>query len=113
MGGGPPPAPLTSAEDLALSNNIGRPVAEGIPGGSSSEPIPPHTSAYIRCRYVTYNVGVFIFHSGPLLVTDGVIHVVEPPASLCTTVPLPLVRRPLNTALCIVVVTSVVFGGLF
>ncbi|KAK0132184.1 hypothetical protein N1851_033019 [Merluccius polli] len=42
-GGGPPPPPLT---------NRGRPVAEGIPGGSSSESVTPHdTSAYIRCKY--------------------------------------------------------------
>ncbi|KAK0149797.1 hypothetical protein N1851_009452 [Merluccius polli] len=35
-GGGPAPPPLTEAEELALSQYIGRPVAEGIPGGSSS-----------------------------------------------------------------------------
>ncbi|XP_058503439.1 uncharacterized protein LOC131471124 [Solea solea] len=48
-GGGPPPPPLTEAEELALSQYRGRPVAEGIPGGSSSEPVTPQdTSAYIR-----------------------------------------------------------------
>ena len=42
MGGGPAPPPLTEAEELALSQYIGRPVAEGIPGGSSSsESTPP------------------------------------------------------------------------
>ncbi|KAK0140953.1 hypothetical protein N1851_022063 [Merluccius polli] len=51
-GGGPPPPPLTEAEKLALSQNRGRPAAEGIPGGSSSEPVAPQdTSAYIRCKY--------------------------------------------------------------
>ncbi|XP_056604801.1 uncharacterized protein LOC130421109 isoform X3 [Triplophysa dalaica] len=47
-GGGPAPPPLTDAEEMALSLNTGRPVAEGIPGGSSSEPVSPQdTSAYI------------------------------------------------------------------
>ncbi|KAK0147183.1 hypothetical protein N1851_013469 [Merluccius polli] len=51
-GGPPPPPPLTEAEELALSQNRGCPVAEGIPGGSSSEPVTPQdTSAYIRCKY--------------------------------------------------------------
>ncbi|KAK0156602.1 hypothetical protein N1851_000034 [Merluccius polli] len=50
-GGGPPPPPLTEAEELALSQNRGHPVAEGIPGGSSSESVTPQdTSAYIRCK---------------------------------------------------------------
>ncbi|KAK0154472.1 hypothetical protein N1851_003428 [Merluccius polli] len=40
-GGGPAPPPLTEAEELALSHNIGRPVAEGIPGGSSSSESTP------------------------------------------------------------------------
>ncbi|XP_067444724.1 nuclear apoptosis-inducing factor 1-like [Thunnus thynnus] len=47
-GGGPAPPPLTEAEELALSQNVGRPVAEGIPGGSSSsEPTPPRH----KCLY--------------------------------------------------------------
>ncbi|KAK0144351.1 hypothetical protein N1851_017277 [Merluccius polli] len=51
MGGGPLPPPLTESEELALSQNRGRPGAEGIPGGSSSEPVAPQdTSAYIRCK---------------------------------------------------------------
>ena len=37
-GGGPPPPPLTEAEKIALSQNSGRPIAEGISGGSSSDP---------------------------------------------------------------------------
>ncbi|KAK0147656.1 hypothetical protein N1851_012870 [Merluccius polli] len=41
MGGGPAPPPLTEAEELALSQNIGRPVAEGIPGGRSSSESTP------------------------------------------------------------------------
>ncbi|KAK0146187.1 hypothetical protein N1851_014504 [Merluccius polli] len=40
-GGGPAPPPLTVAEELALSHNTGRPVAEGIPGGSSSSECTP------------------------------------------------------------------------
>ncbi|KAK0136580.1 hypothetical protein N1851_027265 [Merluccius polli] len=48
-GGGPAPPPLTVAEELALSHNTGRPVAEGIPGGSSSsECTPQDTSAFIK-----------------------------------------------------------------
>ncbi|KAI2651818.1 Kinesin-like protein kif7 [Labeo rohita] len=35
-GGGPPPPPLTPSEELALSLNKGRPVVDGIPGGTSS-----------------------------------------------------------------------------
>ncbi|KAK0155343.1 hypothetical protein N1851_002300 [Merluccius polli] len=50
-GGGPAPPPLTVAEELALSHNTGRPVAEGIPGGSSSsECTPQDTSAFIKCN---------------------------------------------------------------
>ncbi|XP_028456304.1 uncharacterized protein LOC114570260 [Perca flavescens] len=49
-GGGPAPPPLTEAEELALSQNAGRPVAEGIPGGSSSSKpaTSQDTSAFIR-----------------------------------------------------------------
>ncbi|XP_042359458.1 sentrin-specific protease 6-like [Plectropomus leopardus] len=43
---GTPPS-LTKAEELALSQNTGRPAAEGVPGGSSSEPAKD-TTAYIR-----------------------------------------------------------------
>ncbi|XP_062264162.1 uncharacterized protein LOC133971007 [Platichthys flesus] len=61
-GGGPPPPPLTEAEKMALSQNSGRPIAEGISGGSSSDPPTPQvTGAYIR-------------------VTVGVICLVEPSA---------------------------------
>ncbi|KAK0133455.1 hypothetical protein N1851_031051 [Merluccius polli] len=58
-GGGPPPPPpppLTEAEELALSQNRGRPVAEGIPGGSSSESVTPQDT-----------------------IVDGVICLVQPP----------------------------------
>ncbi|KAI7803053.1 putative myb/SANT-like DNA-binding domain-containing protein 4-like [Triplophysa rosa] len=65
-GGGPAPPPLTDAEEMALSLNTGRPVAEGIPGGSSSEPVTPQdTSAYI-------------------IYSDGNVNLVEP---LITTEP--------------------------
>ncbi|KAK0147215.1 hypothetical protein N1851_013368 [Merluccius polli] len=40
-GGGPAAPPLTQAEELALSQYLGRPVAEGIPGGSSSSESSP------------------------------------------------------------------------
>ncbi|KAL1279231.1 hypothetical protein QQF64_025904 [Cirrhinus molitorella] len=40
-GGGPPPPPLTPSEELALSLNKGRPVVDGIPGGTSS-----HTTSH-------------------------------------------------------------------
>ncbi|KAF1380253.1 hypothetical protein PFLUV_G00184910 [Perca fluviatilis] len=46
-GGGPAPPPLIEAEELAWSRNEGRPVAEGIPGGSSSS--EPATSQDINC----------------------------------------------------------------
>ncbi|XP_039454394.1 uncharacterized protein LOC120433018 [Oreochromis aureus] len=50
------------AEQLALSQNSGRPVAEGISAGTSSESITPQdTSAYIRVD------------------GDGVLHLVQPP----------------------------------
>ena len=39
-GGGPPLQP-SEAEGMALSEQSMRPVAEGIPGGSSSDPPPP------------------------------------------------------------------------
>ncbi|XP_053369699.1 uncharacterized protein LOC128543329 isoform X4 [Clarias gariepinus] len=40
-GGGPPPASFTPAEELALEINKGRPVLEGIEGGTSSKMISP------------------------------------------------------------------------
>ncbi|XP_076734173.1 uncharacterized protein LOC112436652 isoform X1 [Maylandia zebra] len=61
-GGGPPPPPPTEAEQLALSQNSGRPVAEGISAGTSSVATTPQdTSAYIRVD------------------GDGVLHLVQPP----------------------------------
>ncbi|XP_048844130.1 uncharacterized protein LOC125725074 isoform X1 [Brienomyrus brachyistius] len=60
-GGGPPPTPLTEAEEMALSQNTGRPMADGILGGSSSDTaMPQDRSSYRR-------------------ITDGVISVVELP----------------------------------
>ena len=48
-GGGPPPPPLTEAEKMALSQNSGRPIAEGISGGGTSDPPTPQvTGAYIK-----------------------------------------------------------------
>ena len=57
MGGGPPrpPPPLTEAEELALSQNRGRPVAEVIPGGSSSESVtPPGHKCLHQMQVYTY-----------------------------------------------------------
>ncbi|XP_067451980.1 uncharacterized protein [Thunnus thynnus] len=65
-GGGPAPPPLTEAEELALSQNVGRPVAEGIPGGSSSsEPTPQDTSAFIK-----YSDGAICLVDPPHATTD-------------------------------------------
>ncbi|KAM9457323.1 uncharacterized protein Hap1MRO34_018559 isoform 2-T2 [Clarias gariepinus] len=47
-GGGPPPASFTPAEELALEINKGRPVLEGIEGGTSSKIISPS----IRSEYI-------------------------------------------------------------
>jgi len=51
-GVGPAPPPLTEAEELALNQNIGRPVAEGIPEGAHPLSPPPKTppSAFIKCN---------------------------------------------------------------
>ncbi|XP_026132740.1 uncharacterized protein LOC113111830 isoform X2 [Carassius auratus] len=48
-GGGPPPASFTPAEELALEINKGRPVLEGIEGGTSSKIISRSISSeYIK-----------------------------------------------------------------
>ncbi|XP_024118383.1 uncharacterized protein LOC112139785 [Oryzias melastigma] len=52
-GGGPAPPPLTEAEEMALSINTGRPMADGIPGGSSSEGATPLDMR----AYVSYSAG--------------------------------------------------------
>ncbi|XP_047440340.1 fibrinogen-like protein 1 [Mugil cephalus] len=59
--GGPAPPPLKEAEEPALNHNTGRPVAEGIPGGSSSS------------ESTTQDTSAFIKHS------DGAICLIEPP----------------------------------
>lgn len=56
-GGGPPPASFTPAEELALEINKGRPVLEGIEGGTSSKMI----SRSIRSEYIK-GVCVFYYH---------------------------------------------------
>ncbi|GAA6096622.1 uncharacterized protein LOC119217615 [Tachysurus ichikawai] len=49
MRGGLAPPPLTNAEEMALSLNAGRPMAEGILGGTSSEPVTPEDlSTFIK-----------------------------------------------------------------
>ncbi|KAJ7998091.1 hypothetical protein DPEC_G00218960 [Dallia pectoralis] len=74
-GGGPAPPPLTEAEELALSQNKGRPVSEGISGGSSSS--EPATSQ---------DPGAFIRYS------DGVLSIVDHHA---TAVNLLKLRKPI------------------
>ncbi|KAK0148575.1 hypothetical protein N1851_011098 [Merluccius polli] len=62
-GGGPPlPPPLTEAEETALGQSSGRPVAEGISGGSQSDPAPLQDTG----AYITF--------------TDGVIRLINPSA---------------------------------
>ncbi|XP_054865762.1 uncharacterized protein LOC129348731 [Amphiprion ocellaris] len=69
-GGGPAPPPVTEAEELVLSQNLGRPVAEGIPGGSSSsETTSQDTSAFIKYSDGTICL-VEPFHTTTDLVTD-------------------------------------------
>ncbi|KAK0134546.1 hypothetical protein N1851_029816 [Merluccius polli] len=67
-GGGPAPPPLTVAEELALSHNTGRAVAEGIPRGSSSSECTPNT-------FIKYSDGAICLveeppHATTDLVTD-------------------------------------------
>ncbi|XP_039503075.1 uncharacterized protein LOC120459725 isoform X3 [Pimephales promelas] len=63
-GGGPAPPPLSNAEEMALSLNAGRPMAEGIPGGTSSEPVTPE------------DLSALIIYS------DGNICLLEPPVPI-------------------------------
>lgn len=107
-GGGPAPPPLTNAEEMALSLNAGRPMAEGIPGGTSSEPVTPEDlSAFIKCKRSTYvlcfYIGylwyfhLFYFGVGFSLVptdSDGKISLLEPPVP---TEPQAVVSSLLNT----------------
>ncbi|XP_072566395.1 uncharacterized protein [Paramormyrops kingsleyae] len=37
-GGGPPPEAFSRAEELAVANNVGRPIMEGVEGGVRSDP---------------------------------------------------------------------------
>ena len=54
-GGWPPPPAFTTADELALDHNRGRPIMDGIAGGSSSEPSAPHdTSAYVKGKLITF-----------------------------------------------------------
>jgi hypothetical protein len=42
---------------MALSLNAGRPMAEGIPGGTSSEPVTPEDlSAFIKCKRLFFYI---------------------------------------------------------
>lgn len=94
-GRGPPQPPLTEEEELALSHNTWKLVAEGIPGGSSSEPITRQDiSGHLRCKckcayvcihvYTAYMLCIYLYiplqgFSFLPTVTDGVICLVEPP----------------------------------
>ncbi|CAB1452159.1 unnamed protein product [Pleuronectes platessa] len=75
-GGGPPPPPLTEAEKMALSQNSGRPIAEGISGGSSSDPPTPQvTGAYIRepCWKLQWGRRSINLHSTAYLMSQVVV----------------------------------------
>lgn len=51
-GGGPPSQDLTPAEEMALHANKGRPVMEGIPGGTATGCVPPtQTGCFIQGTY--------------------------------------------------------------
>ena len=45
MGDGPPTPDFTPAEELALDLNQGRPVMEGIQGGTATDSVPPTETA--------------------------------------------------------------------
>jgi len=46
-GGGPPAPSFTPAEELALDLNQGRPVMEGIQGGTATDCVPPAETALL------------------------------------------------------------------
>ena len=45
-GGGPPTQEMTPAEELALNSNKGRPVMEGIQGGTCTDSVPATQDTY-------------------------------------------------------------------
>ena len=45
-GGGPATPEFTPAEEVALDLNKGRPIIEGIQGGTSTDSVPPTESAH-------------------------------------------------------------------
>ncbi|KAK0146638.1 hypothetical protein N1851_014035 [Merluccius polli] len=73
-GGGPPPPPLTEAEELALSQNRGHPVAEGIPGGSSSEFVTPEEEEEDDCLLPQGEIRRGLLKCVLILLWGGVVH---------------------------------------
>ncbi|KAG9276880.1 hypothetical protein AMEX_G6855, partial [Astyanax mexicanus] len=58
-GGGATPPPFTQAEELALSQNSGRPITHGITGGSSPEPSTPQdTPHYVKGMFITLHISL-------------------------------------------------------
>lgn len=53
-GGGPPGPELTPAEELALANNRGRPIMQGIAGGSSSGEVAAGVNPYVQGRCTSF-----------------------------------------------------------
>ncbi|KAM9435182.1 uncharacterized protein Hap1MRO34_001390 [Clarias gariepinus] len=76
-GGGPPPASFTPAEELALEINKGRPVLEGIEGGTSSKIISPS----IRSEYIKVTKDSVCFMDPPDIMLPDADSVLEPSQS--------------------------------
>jgi len=53
-GGGPRGPELTPAEELALANNRGRPIMQGIAGGSSSGEVVAGENPYVQGRCTSF-----------------------------------------------------------
>ncbi|GAA6090001.1 uncharacterized protein LOC120459725 isoform X1 [Tachysurus ichikawai] len=72
-GGGPAPPPLTNAEEMVLSLNAGRPIAEGFPGGTSSEQVTPEDSRSAFIKYLYGNICLLepLVPTEPQAVDDG------------------------------------------
>lgn len=57
-GGGPAPPQYTASEELALANNEGRPIMEGIEGGIKSDPCASSSQhhLYVQGMYGAFGV---------------------------------------------------------
>ncbi|XP_051968774.1 pro-neuregulin-3, membrane-bound isoform-like isoform X3 [Xyrauchen texanus] len=73
-GGGPPSPEFTPAEELALDINKGRPVLEGIQGGTATDSVPPmETSPFIHGTLFHYCICNVIKHFCRYGLTDIVL----------------------------------------